>query len=125
MTKLAFDQMHQWKSTSAKLFLSWSISGVKGWCVGTLQHVSEAELHFGIPGIDGKDFLFVINVHPTYGSRFQFVDNRDAWQFFAPQREKDEFGKALEIALRGDSPSEIRGKVILAEVFSTGAIESD
>jgi hypothetical protein len=88
-----------------------------------MQHVSSAELHFGIDGIDGRDFLFVVNVHPTYGSRFRFVDNREEWQFFAPQRKRSEFGKALEITLMGDSRDEVRGKVIFAEVFPKASID--
>ena len=118
-----FAQLSKWKSGSAKLYMSWAISGVLGWCIGVLKHVASSELHFGIDTIDRKDFLFVINVHSTYQPQFRFVDNREAWQFFAPQRERSEFGKTLEIMLRGSGADEYGGKVILAEVFPKQAIE--
>ena len=120
----ALAQLNEWKSRSAKLFMYWAMSGVTGWCVGVLMHVASSELHFGIETINGKDFLFVINVHPTYQPRFRFVDNRESWQFFAPQRERSEFRKALEINLHVDARSgESSGKVILAEVFPKEAVD--
>jgi hypothetical protein len=121
----AFAQLNEWKSRSAKLFMHWSFSTAHGWCVGLLKHVSSSELHFGIDTIDGKDFLFVINVHATYNPRFSFVDNREAWQFFAPRRERSEFGKGLRIDLQVDASGESQGKIILAEVFPKEAIDVD
>ena len=78
----ALQQLNNWKSKSTKLFMSWAISGVTGWCEGILKHYSSGELHFGVEKIDGRDFLFVINIHLTYGPRFQFLDARDAVPFF-------------------------------------------
>src|ERR1700674_1119070 len=109
-----FAQLGKWKIGPAKLYMSWAISGVSGWCIGVLKHVASSELHSGIDTIDRKDFLFVINVHSTYQPQFRFVDNRDAWQFFAPQRERSEFGKTLEIM--GSSPS-MRRPVSVKYVF--------
>src|ERR1700687_39880 len=110
-----FAQLGKWKISPAKLYM--------GWCIGVLKHVASSELHFGIDTIDRKDFLFVINVHSTYQPQFRFVDNREAWQFFAPQRDRSEFGKTLEIMLRGSGADEYGDKVILAEVFPKQAIE--
>ena len=78
----ALAQLNAWKSESTELFMSWAISTTNGWCAGTLMHVSSSELHFGIEGIDGKDFLFVVNVHATYHPRFKFLDARDGVPFF-------------------------------------------
>src|SRR5260370_37465724 len=97
----ALAQLNEWKSRSAKLFMYWAISTAHGWCVGSLKN-APPEMHFGIDGIDGKDCLFVINVHPTYHPRFRFVDNREGLQFFAPQRGRSEFVKTLEIILKED-----------------------
>jgi len=121
----ALAQLNEWKSRSAKLFLHWAISTAHGWCVGSLKHAALSEIHFGIDGIDGKDCLFVINVHPTYHPRFRFVDNSEGLQFFAPRRERSEFGKTLEISLQVDQYGESKGKVILAEVFPQEAIDVD
>jgi len=120
----AFAQLNNWKSGSTKLFMYWAISTVTGWCVGTLMHASSAELHFGIEGIDGKNFLFVVNVHSTYHPRFRFLDTREGVPFFAPQRERSEFGKVLEISLEVDQHGESKGKVLLAELFPDKAIEA-
>jgi hypothetical protein len=119
----AFAQLDNWKSKSTKLFMYWAISSASGWCVGVLMHTSSSELHFGIEGIDGKDFLFVVNVHSTYNPRFRFLDTRENWPFFAPQRERSEFGKVLEISLHVDQLGESKGKVLLAELFPDEAIE--
>ena len=113
----AVAQLNKWKSESTPLFMHWSLGGVTGWCKGILKLAGSAELHFGIETIDGKDFLFVINVHRTRNPRFRFVDNRESFQFFAPQRDLTEFGKMLEIVLYEDGRDEVRGRVFLAEVF--------
>jgi len=39
----AFAQLSKWKSGSAKLYMSWAISGVSGWCIGVLKHVASSE----------------------------------------------------------------------------------
>ena len=119
----ALVQLQKWKDESTKLFMHWSISTANGWCVGSLTHAASSEIHFGIDGIDGKDFLFVINIHPTYYPHFKFVDNREAWQFFAPQRERSEFGQGLQIDLQVDQHGESKGKIVLAEVFAKEAID--
>ncbi len=82
-------------------------------------------MHFGIDGVDIKDCLFVINVHPTYHPRFRFVDNSEGLQFFAPRRQRSEFGKTIEISLEVDQSGESKGKIILAEVFAKEAIDVD
>jgi len=120
----AFAQLNDWKSASTRLFMYWAISGVTGWCVGTLMHAASSELHFGIEGIDGKDFLFVVNVHSTNNPRFRLLDAREGVPFFAPQRERSEFGKVLEISLEVDQHGESKGKVLFAEVFPDKAIEA-
>src|SRR5216684_4311199 len=120
----AFTQLNNWKSGSTKLFMYWAISTVTGWCVGTLMHASSAELHFGIEGIDGKNFLFVVNVHSTYHPRFRFLDTREGVPFFAPQRGWSEFGKVLEISLQVDQHGGSKGRVLLAELFPNEAIEA-
>jgi hypothetical protein len=117
----AFAQLNEWKSKAAKLFLYWAMFGVSGWCVGTLQHV-KSEVHFGIDGIDGKNFLFVINLHEIYGARYKLGGNPESWPFFAPQRELHQFGNVLEILLLGNEPGQVAGKVVLAEVFPKAAI---
>lgn len=113
----AIEQLNKWKSGATPLFMHWSLGGVTGWCKGILTHSGKAELQFGIETVDGKDFLFVINVHHTYHPRFRFLDNRETFQFFAPQRDLSQFGTVLEITLHGDGQGEVRGRVILAEVF--------
>jgi len=75
-------------------------------------------------GFDGEDFLFVVNIHRTYNPRFRFVDNRESLQFFAQQRKLTQFGKVLEITLCGTGRDEVRGRVILAEVFPRVIIEA-
>jgi hypothetical protein len=108
----AIAQLKKWKNESTPVFMHWSFGGVSGWCKGVLKLAGSAELHFGIETIDGKDFLFLINVHRTYNPQFRFMDNRESFQFFAPQRELTQFGKVLEITSQGS------GRVILAEIFS-------
>jgi hypothetical protein len=120
----ALAQLNKWKSESTKLFMSWAISTVNGWCVGTLMHASSSELHFGIEGIDGKDFLFVVNVHSSYGPRFKFLDARDGVPFFSPRSGATRFGKILEISLAVDSTGQRQGRVVIAEVFPDEAIEA-
>jgi hypothetical protein len=119
----AIARLNEWKSGLTPLFMHWSLGGVTGWCKGVLKLAGSAELHFGIDTIDGKDFLFVINVHRTHNPRFRFVDNRESFQFFAPQRNLSQFGKVLEITLYEDARDEVRGRVILAEVFPKETIE--
>lgn len=116
----AFAQLKQWENTSAKLFLYWAASGVHRWCVGPLQHVA-SEVHFGIDGIDAKNFLFIINSHPTYGARYMVGGNPETRPFFAPQRDLRQFANMLEILPRGNEPQ--GGKVVLAELFPKEAME--
>src|SRR5579871_5689638 len=113
----AIAQFNEWKEKSTPLFMHWSLGGASGWCKGILTLAGSSELHFSIETIEGKDFLFVINVHLTYDPRFRLVDNRESFQFFAPQRHLTQFGKVLEINLRGNRREEERGRVILAEIF--------
>jgi hypothetical protein len=120
----ALAQLNKWKSESTKLFMSWASSTVHGWCVGTLTLAGSSELHFQIQGVDGKDFLFVANVHSTYGPRFKFLDARDGVPFFTPRSGATRFGKILEISLEVDQLGQRKGRVLFAEVFPDEAIEA-
>ena len=106
----AFEQLNNWKSKSTKLFLHSAENGLTVWCAGTLQHVASSELHFGIEGIDGRDFLISM---VTSFADFTLLDNRDSSHFFALGREKTDFGTVLQIDLRPGG-----SRVILAELFS-------
>ncbi len=117
----ALEQLNKWKSESTKLFMSWSASIAHGWCTGVLTNVPP-ELHFEIDGIDGRDCLFVFNVHPTYHPRFKFLDTRDGVPFFSPRSGPTRFGKILEISLSVDREGNRKGRVVFAEHFSDEAI---
>jgi hypothetical protein len=101
-------QLNKWKDSSTRLFFQSLGGGITTWCIGTLQHVSSAELHFGIDHVDGRNLLFVVNI---LDARFRWVDNRDMPQFFSVGRSKSEFGRVLEINLKPG------GKAIFAEFF--------
>jgi hypothetical protein len=101
-------QLNKWKNSSARLFFQSFGGGITTWCVGNLQHVSSAELHFGMDRVDGRDLLFVVNIHDA---RLRWVDNRGVMQFFSVGRSRSEFGQVLEINLKPG------GKAIFAEVF--------
>jgi len=103
------DKLKEWKSASASLFLHATLGGMTVWAVGVLKHVSSAELHFGIEGIEGTDFLVTVNLSEA---RLAWVDNRDIPQFFSVGRPKTTFGKVLEIRLRGRE-----GRIVFAELF--------
>ena len=118
----AFAQLNEWKRKSAKLFFHWAAAGAHGWCVGKLEHVA-SEVHFGIEGIDGKDFLFVMNLHPTYQARYKLGGNPETWPFFAPQRELNQFGNVLEVFTGEGESGEAGGRFVLAEVFPKEVIQ--
>jgi hypothetical protein len=111
----ALAQLNKWRNESTELFMCMAISTVNGWCVGTLTN-PPPELQFVIAGIDGKDFSFWISVHPTYNPRFKFIDAREGLPFRTPQRERDEFGKVLEVSLQVDEYGESKGRGVFAEV---------
>jgi hypothetical protein len=101
--------LSKWQKASTPLFFQSMSGGVTTWCFnGVLHHASSAELHFGLATVDGRDLLFVVNVH---SARFRWVDNREAWQFFSVGRSKTVFGLVLEIMLKPGA------KVIIAEQF--------
>ncbi len=103
-------QLNKWQSTSARLFFQSILGGLTIWCFdGVLHHASSTELQFGLPSVDGRDLVFVVNVH---GARFRWLDNSEAWQFFSVGRSKTVFGLVLEIMLKPGA------KVIIAEQFS-------
>ncbi len=100
--------LNKWKDTSTRLFFQSLAGGITTWCIGTLKHVSSAELHFGIDRVDGRDLLFVLNVHDA---RLTWMDDRDMPQFFSVGRSRSEFGRVLEISLKPGA------KAIFAEFF--------
>jgi len=115
-------QLSKWKDEKTKLFLHWSASTAHGWCVGFLRNAG-SELLFEAEGVDGVDCLFVVNAHETYHPRFRFLDINEGLPFFAPRRERSQFGTVLEIALEVDRNGESKGRVVFAEIFPDQAIE--
>ena len=120
----ALEYLKSWKSGSIKLYMYWAIAGVSGHCEGILTHVSEGELHFSIEGTDSADFLFVINVHPVHHTslRILTLQPEEDVPFFAPRREKERFGRMVEIRLQRDAHGEYKGRVVLAEIFPAASI---
>jgi len=82
------------------------------WSVGVLQHVSSAELHFGMNDVDGKDLLFAINVH---SARFEWPDTSEGRAQFFTTKPRGSFGKTLVIHLQF-GPF-ITGRAAIAEFF--------
>jgi hypothetical protein len=110
-------QLNKWHKGSTKLLMTWAISGAHGWCVGVVKHPHN-DMSFGIESVDEKDFLFWLNIHPTYHPRFRFLDARDGIPFFSPYNDRGRFGKILEISLHVDAQTgESEGRVVLAEFF--------
>jgi hypothetical protein len=108
--------LNKWKGGSTRLFIHSSISGVRCWFVGKVEHSSRAELHFRIDGIDTKDFLFVV---VCSDARFSILDVKESTSlFFSPRRDFRDFGTILEIALPGRTRGEIEAGVIVTEVFA-------
>jgi hypothetical protein len=89
--------------------------------VATVEHVSAAELHFGTEGVDDKDFRFIVNCH---SAEFALLEVKELTSlFFSPRRDFRDFGTILEIVLRGDTPGEIKARVVLAELFRSKFID--
>lgn len=75
-------------------------------------------------GFDPADFLFVINVHSTYGTSLRILNLQpeEDVPFFAPRRGKERFGRMVEIRLQRDANGEYKGRIVLAEIFPTASI---
>ena len=112
--------LNKWKGGSAKVCVASAFSGVQWWFVGEVVHASRSELHFGVPGIDSKDFLFVV---VCSDARFSVltIDEPTSY-FFSPRRDFRDFGGILEVALGKPRNTDLR--VIIAELFPAKCIDA-
>jgi hypothetical protein len=116
-------QLNNWHTGSTKLLMTWAIAGAHGWCVGVVKHPHN-DMAFRIESVDERDFLFWVNIHPTYNPRFRFLDAGNGIPLHSPYNERERFGKILEISLQVDARTgEPAGRVVLAEFFVESAID--
>jgi len=104
----AESQLNKWKSESARIFVS--TTGRVTFCfVGRILHVSSAEVHIEIPGIDSSDFLLSISLR---GAEFEYRDRRESPEFWRLPWHEGQFESMLEVRLEDGR------RIVLAELRS-------
>ena len=97
----ALSLLKNWKSDSAEIYLVSIGSGIKFWCKGVLEHVAFGEVHFGMRGVEGRDFSIIVSMRDA---GFEYRDSREPLHFWPAGRDRLLFEDALEVRFsNGDS----------------------